>query len=410
MDFNLQPSNLQPATLQVPMSSPDLSDLERDAVAAVLRTPNLSMGGEILAFEEAMRRYTGSQHAIGVSSGTAGLHLCVRAASISEGDLVITTPFSFVASSNVLLYERLVPVYVDVDPLTGNLDPAQVAQAAADLAQGGDAARRWLPRQGASGSARLKAILPVDVFGQPADMDAIMGTARQHGLKVIQDSCEALGAEYKGRPVGVQGDYGVFAFYPNKQITTGEGGLVVTDDDQAAAMMQAMRNQGRAPGDTWLQHTYLGYNYRLDEMSATLGRVQMGRLDELLANRQRVAGWYAERLAEIPGVEPPQVVANTTRVSWFVYVVRFAPTIDRDAVAQALGRLGVPARPYFLPIHLQPYMVERFGFKPGDYPVTEDLGRRSLALPFSGVMSEAQVEYVCRSLSQVIRELGSSRV
>jgi len=404
MDFNLQPS-----TIRIPMSSPDLSDAEREAVAAVLRTPNLSMGGEILAFEDAVCRYTGSKHAIGVSSGTAGLHLCVRAASIGEGDLVITTPFSFVASSNVLLYERAVPVYVDVEPLTGNLDVAQVRQAAADLAQGGAAARRWLPRQGVSGSSRLKAILPVDVFGQPADMDAVTATAREHGLKVIQDSCEALGAEYKGRPVGVQGDYGVFAFYPNKQITTGEGGLIVTDDDQAAAMMQAMRNQGRAPGDTWLQHTYLGYNYRLDEMSATLGRVQMGRLDELLAKRQRVAGWYAERLAEIPGAEPPQVVANTTRVSWFVYVVRFAPGIDRDAVAQALGRLGVPARPYFLPIHLQPYTAERFGYKPGDYPVTEDLGRRSLALPFSGVMSEAQVEYVCRSLSQVIHELGSSR-
>ena len=391
------------------MSSPDLSDAERDAVAAVLRTPNLSMGGEILAFEEVVRRYTGSKHAIGVSSGTAGLHLCVRAAGIGEGDLVITTPFSFVASSNVLLYERAVPVYVDVEPLTGNLDPVQVQQAAADLAQSGSAAKRWLPRQGVPRSSRLKAILPVDVFGQPADMDAIAATARQHDLKVIQDSCEALGAEYKGRPAGVQGDYGVFAFYPNKQITTGEGGLIVTDDDQAAAMMRAMRNQGRAPGDTWLQHTYLGYNYRLDEMSATLGRVQMGRLDELLAKRQRVAGWYVERLAEIPFVEPPQVVANTSRVSWFVYVVRFAPGIDRDAVAQALGRLGVPARPYFLPIHLQPYMVERFGCKPGDYPVTEDLGRRSLALPFSGVMSEAQVEYVCRSLSQVIHELGSSR-
>jgi perosamine synthetase len=314
-----------------------------------------------------------------------------------------------VASSNVLLYERAVPVYVDVEPLTGNLDPAQVGQAAADLAQGGAAASRWLPRQGVSGSSPLKAILPVDVFGQPADMDAVSATARQHGLKVIQDSCEALGAEYRGRPAGVQGDYGVFAFYPNKQITTGEGGLIVTDDDGAAAVMRAMRNQGRAPGDTWLQHTYLGYNYRLDEMSATLGRVQMGRLDELLAKRQRVADWYAERLAEISGVEPPQVVANTTRVSWFVYVVRFAPGIDRDGVAQALGRLGVPARPYFLPIHLQPYMVERFGYQAGDYPVTEDLGRRSLALPFSGVMSEAQVEYVCQSLSQVIHELGSSR-
>jgi dTDP-4-amino-4,6-dideoxygalactose transaminase len=391
------------------MSSPDLSDAEREAVAAVMRTPNLSMGGEIVAFEEAVRSYTGSKHAIGVSSGTAGLHLCVRAAGIGEGDLVITTPFSFVASSNVLLYERAVPVYVDVDPLTGNLDPNQVQQAAADLIQGGFAAKRWLPRRLIPHSSRLKAILSVDVFGQPADMDAVMATAQGYGLKVIQDSCEALGAQYKGRQVGVQGDYGIFAFYPNKQITTGEGGLIVTDDDQAAALMRALRNQGRAPGDTWLQHTYLGYNYRLDELSAALGRVQMGRLDELLEKRQRVADWYAERLAEIPGVEPPQVVGSTTRMSWFVYVVRFAPGIDRDVVAQALGELGVPARPYFLPIHLQPYIVERFGYQPGDYPVTEDLGRRSLALPFSGVMSKAQVETVCQRLYEVIQRVGGKR-
>lgn len=399
MDY--KPSNNSPI---VPMSSPDLTDAEREAVAAVLRTPNLSMGGEILAFEEAVRDYTGSRHAIGVSSGTAGLHICVRAAGIGAGDWVITTPFSFVASSNVMLYEQAVPVYVDVDPVTGNLDPEQLGQAAADLAAGGASARRWLPRKGASDGSRLKALLPVDVFGQPADWDAIRAVSRTHHLKVIQDSCEALGAEYKGKPVGIQGDYGVFAFYPNKQITTGEGGLVVTDDDGAAAMMRALRNQGRAPGDTWLQHTYLGYNYRLDEMSATLGRVQMQRLAELMAKRQQVADWYAERLAEIPGVQPPQVVPGTTRVSWFVYVVRFDAGIDRDAVVSALAQRGVPARPYFSPVHLHPYMVERFGYKAGDYPVTEDLGRRSLALPFSGVMSEAQVEIVCGALREVLQK------
>jgi len=399
MDY--KPSNNSPI---VPMSSPDLTDAEREAVAAVLRTPNLSMGGEILAFEEAVRDYTGSRHAIGVSSGTAGLHICVRAAGIGAGDWVITTPFSFVASSNVMLYEQAVPVYVDVDPVTGNLDPEQLGQAAADLAAGGASARRWLPRKGASDGSRLKALLPVDVFGQPADWDAIRAVSRTHHLKVIQDSCEALGAEYKGKPVGIQGDYGVFAFYPNKQITTGEGGLVVTDDDGAAAMMRALRNQGRAPGDTWLQHTYLGYNYRLDEMSATLGRVQMQRLAELMAKRQQVADWYAERLAEIPGVQPPQVVPGTTRVSWFVYVVRFDAGIDRDAVVSALAQRGVPARPYFSPVHLHPYMVERFGYKAGDYPVTEDLGRRSLALPFSGVMSEAQVEIVCGALREALQK------
>jgi dTDP-4-amino-4,6-dideoxygalactose transaminase len=199
------------------------------------------------------------------------------------------------------------------------------------------------------------------------------------------------------------GDMGVYAFYPNKQITTGEGGMVVTDDDAAAARMRALRNQGRAPGDTWLQHTYLGYNYRLDEMSAALGRVQMGRLEELMEKRACVAGWYNERLAEIPWVETPQMAAHTDRASWFVYVVRFKPGIDRDRVAAQLEKRGIPARPYFLPIHLQPYMIERFNYQPGDFPVTEDLGRRGLALPFSGVMTEAQVDMVCKELGGIIQ-------
>lgn len=386
----------------IPMSSPDLTDAERQAVAAVLRTPNLSMGGEIKTFEAAFRDLTGCKHALGVNSGTAGLHLCVHAAGIGAGDLVITTPFSFVASTNVLLFERAIPVFIDVDPQTGNIDPAQVRQAIVDLSAGGKAARRWLPRRGAGRAGPLKAVLPVDVFGQPADLDPICQAARQHGLKVIEDSCEALGAQYKGRPAGSIGDYGVFAFYPNKQITTGEGGAIVTNDDQAAALMAALRNQGRAPGDTWLQHTYLGYNYRLDEMSAALGRVQMSRLDELISRRDRVAAWYARRLESIPGVEPPCVAPDTTRVSWFVYVVRFAPGIDRQKIASALAQRGIPARPYFIPIHLQPYMVERFGYRPGDFPVTEDLGQRGLALPFSGVMSEAQVDQVCRALGELL--------
>lgn len=385
------------------MSSPDLTEAERQAVAAVLLTPNLSMGGEILAFETAFQEYTGSKHAIGVSSGTAGLHLCVRAAGIQDGDRVITTPFSFVASANVLLFERSVPIFVDVDPISGNIDPQLVQRAAEDLLAGGSASQNWLPRRGAQSGSGLKAILAVDVFGQPADMDALRAISSRFGLKLIEDACEALGAEYKGRKAGILGDYGVYAFYPNKQITTGEGAVIVTDDDRAADLMRAMRNQGRAPGDTWLQHTHLGYNYRLDEMSAALGRVQLGRIEELLQKRQQVADWYAERLSEIPGVEIPQVVPTTSRVSWFVYVVRFPPAIDRDKVAAALGERGIPARPYFLPIHLQPYMVERFGYQVGDFPVTEDLGRRSLALPFSGVMSEAQVDYVCQALRLIIR-------
>ncbi|OGN89142.1 MAG: polysaccharide biosynthesis protein [Chloroflexi bacterium RBG_13_48_10] len=392
-----------PPLQQIPMSSPDLTDAERQAVSRVLETPNLSMGSQITAFEESIKAFTHSQHAIGVSSGTAGLHLCVRAAGIQAGDLVITTPFSFVASSNVLLYEGAVPIYVDVEPRTGNIDPHLIFAAAQDIIQGGRNAQAWLPPKGASAEAKLKAILPVDVFGQPADLEPILNTAWKYKLKVIEDSCEALGASYQGRSAGTLGDYGVFAFYPNKQITTGEGGMIITDDLDAANLMRALRNQGRAPGDTWLQHTHLGYNYRLDEMSAALGVTQMQRLDELVSKREKVADWYNERIYEIPGIEAPTVARYTTRVSWFVYVVRLAQGMNRDIIAKKLGDLGIPARPYFLPIHLQPYMMERFGYTEGIFPVTEDLGRRGLALPFSGVMDEGQVERVCQALRQAIQ-------
>jgi dTDP-4-amino-4,6-dideoxygalactose transaminase len=379
--------------MKIPMSSPDLTDAERQAVIDVINTPILSMGQQIPRFEQTFRELTGAKHAIAVNSGTAGLHLCVRAAGIGPGDLVITTPFSFVASSNALLFENAIPVFVDVDPQTGNIDPEQVADAARNIG-------KYLPRTSMVDGRRstVKAILPVDVFGQPADMDAINAVARQHGLAVIEDSCEALGATYKGRQAGTLGDYGIFAFYPNKQITTGEGGVVIASDDKAADFMRALRNQGRAPGDTWLSHTYLGYNYRLDEMSAAMGAEQMKRLDELLSKREQVAGWYAERLSEIPGLELPHIASSTTRMSWFVYVIRLDAKIDRADFAKRLEARGVPVRPYFVPIHTQPYMVERFSWRDGDFPVTEDLGRRGLAVPFSGVMTEEQVEYVCQSI------------
>jgi perosamine synthetase len=382
--------------MQTPMSSPDITEAERRAVQDVMNTPILSMGAHLKSFEQTFCDHTGAKYAIAVNSGTAGLHLCVRAVGIGAGDYVITTPFSFVASTNVLLFENAIPVFVDVDPLTGNIDPELVADAVKNI-------QKYLPRTSHFAPRSLKAILPVDVFGQPADMDPINALAREHGLRVIEDSCEALGATYKGRPAGMLGEFGVFAFYPNKQITTGEGGMVVTNDEKAAQLMLALRNQGRAPGDTWLSHTYLGYNYRLDEMSAALGTVQMSRLDELLTKRGTVAGWYAERLGEIPGVEILHIEPNTTRMSWFVYVIRLEKGRDRDGLARRLEARGVPVRPYFLPIHLQPYMVERFGYREGDFPITEDLGRRGLALPFSGVMSEDQVEFVCQVLRDELR-------
>jgi len=382
--------------MTIPMSSPDLTEREIQAVLDVLRTPRLSMGPQQEAFEAAVAR-----HAIAVASGTAGLHLAVRAAGIADGDLAITTPFSFVASANVLLYERAVPIFVDVDQATGNLDPAQTEEAVHDLLKGGDRARRRQPRRG-GGVGALKALLPVDAFGQPADYEALTQEAQKHSLAVIEDSCEAFGATRHGKPAGMFGDVGVFAFYPNKQITTGEGGVIVTDRDEWAEAMRSLRNQGRAPGDTWLQHTHLGYNYRMDEMSAGLGAAQMERLDELLDRRQRVAGWYEERLSEQAGVSTLSISPATTRMSWFVYVVRFAAGIDRQAVARRLEALGIPSRPYFTPIHLQPYFIERFGYQPGDFPIAEDLGRRSLALPFSSVMTEEQVETVCDAVREAM--------
>ncbi len=389
--------------MKISMSSPDLSDREREAVAEVLRTPRLSMGPQVEGFEAAVAQLVDTRHAIAVNSGTAALHLCVRAAGIGEGDLVLTTPFSFVASTNVMLYERAIPVFVDVDPLTGNLDPGQVRQATVELIEGkGD----WLPRQGAERTGKLKALLPVDVFGQPADYDPLIELAAKYELSVIEDASEALGSTYRERPAGSPGDAAAFAFYPNKQITTGEGGMVVTDRDDWAERVRALRNQGRAAGDGWLQHSVPGYNYRLDEMSAALGWTQMRRLDELLSKREQVAQWYAELLGPISGLQLPQLAPTTTRMSWFVYVVRLDPTIDREQLMRALADREVPSRNYFEPIHLQSYMVERFGYQAGDYPVAEQIGRHSLALPFSGVMTRGEVEYVGDALAEVIGELG----
>jgi len=391
---------------QIPMSSPDITDIEREAVAAVLQTPMLSMGPQIQAFEQVICEYIGVKHAIAVNAGTSGLHLCIRAAGIEAGDRVLTTPFSFVASANAILFEKAIPVFVDVDPLSGNIDPSMVETAVHDLTQGGKVALRWLPKKGLmQNDAPLKAILPVDVFGQPADLDPICSIARAHNLRVIEDSCEAIGAEYKGRKSGTLGDYGVFAFYPNKQMTTGEGGIIITNNDEAAAYMRALRNQGRSPSDTWLQHTHLGYNYRLDEISAVLGKVQVTRLDELLSKREQVAGWYNDRLAGLSWLEIPEILPTTTRMSWFVYVVRFSRGTDRDVIAQLLKERGIPARPYFVPIHLQPYMVQKFGYLTGDFPVTEDLGSRGLALPFSGVMTESQVDRVCETIREIVGTL-----
>ncbi|MBA3942959.1 MAG: DegT/DnrJ/EryC1/StrS family aminotransferase [Herpetosiphonaceae bacterium] len=395
--------------MHIPMSGPDITDAEILAVNEVLRSSTLSIGPQIDGFEQAMARYVHSSHAVGVNSGTSGLQLCVIAAGAKDGDLVITSPFSFIASANSILYERAIPVFVDVDPATGNLNPAQVAEAADGLKRGGTAADRWLPPtlrgSMADGAGdRLKALLPVHAFGQPADMDPLIETARKHKFAVIEDACEAIGGTYKGRMAGTLGDAGVFAFYPNKQMTTGEGGMIVTDNAEWANLFRSLRNQGRDVFDAWLNHTRLGYNYRLDEMSAAMGRVQLQRIEELLAKRTQVAGWYNEQLAGLIGVERPEVVATTTRMSWFVYVVRITAPVGRDAVLRQLAESGIPSRPYFTPIHLQPFYMNTFGYQRGDFPVTEQLGDVSLAVPFSGVMTEDQVTYVCEHLRQAVSE------
>ncbi len=390
--------------LLVPMSSPDITEADVSAVAAVLRSGCLSLGPRLEEFERQVAAFTGAKHAIGVSSGTAGLHLAVLAAGIKAGDLVITTPFSFVASANCVLYERAVPVFVDVDPMTGNIDPALVDRAARDLRAGGPARRRWLPpalRDDASRAGELKAILPVHAFGQPADMDPILEVARAHALAVLEDSCEAFGASYTGRRAGAIGDVGVFAFYPNKQLTTGEGGMIVTDHDEWACRFRSWRNQGRDTMDAWLQHDRLGYNYRMNELSAALGIAQLSRIDRLLHARDRVAEWYNDRLSAVPGIHVPRIVPTTTRMSWFAYVVRLLRGVDRRQVMDRLAQQGVPSRAYFAPIHLQPFYARQFGYTRGDFPVTEALGESCLALPFSGTLTEEQVHRVCLGLAAV---------
>ena len=398
----------------IPMSSPDLTDIEIAAVNDVLRTRYLSIGPQLEGFEQAVASYLGAAYAVGVNSGTSGLHLAVIAAGVGNGsylngdgrpDLVITTPFSFVASANCIIYQRAIPIFVDVDPATGNIDPDQVAEAADDLTSGGHSARRWLPpamRDSQPALGRLKAVLPIHAFGQPADMDPILEVGARYQLAVIEDACEALGAEYRGRKAGTLGDAAVFAFYPNKQMTTGEGGMIVTNDGAWADLFRSLRNQGRDVFDAWLNHSRLGYNYRLDELSAALGRAQMGRIEEMLAKRAQVASWYNERLAGIELIERPYVAPTTSRMSWFVYVVRVKPPASRNDVMQALARDGIPSRRYFSPIHLQPFYREHFGFQRGDFEVTELLGDVSLALPFSGVMSESQVDQVCERLRAAV--------
>jgi perosamine synthetase len=319
-----------------------------------------------------------------VSSGTAGLHLALRAVGVSDGDEVVTTPFSFVASANVALFERARPVFADIDPVTLNLDPAAAAAAVGDA---------------------TAALLPVHVFGYPADM---VGLERL-GLPIVEDACEALGATYAdGRPVGSRGHPAVFGFYANKQITTGEGGVVVCGDGEMKARMDSERNQGRAPDMGWLDHDRLGFNYRLSDVAAALGVAQLQRLEEMLAGRARVAALYGQALAGLEEVSLPCPDRGSERRGWFVYVVQLPRGVDRDDTVRALGARGVPAKPYFPAIHLMTFYRERFGHREGEFPVCEDVSARSIALPFFPAMSEGQVTRVAGELAAVLGQVGAA--
>lgn len=396
------------------MSLPDITDEELRAVSDVLRSGQLSIGPQIEAFEHEFANALGAPYACAVSSGTSALHLAVIAAidggprRVRSLPVILTSPFSFVASANVALYENAVPVFVDIDAATFNIDPDIAVNAIRDLKDGGAACERWLPRS-IRGDVQLSAVMPVHAFGQPCDMDPIVAAAAAAGVPVIEDACEAIGATYKGQLAGTIGDAGVFAFYPNKQMTTGEGGVVVTRRSDWASLFRSLRNQGRDVFDSWLNHSRLGYNYRLDEMSASLGRVQLRRLDTLLANRERVATWYTSHLSSHELLRLQVISPRTTRMSWFVYVVRLDAQVDRDHVMALLSRQGIPTRPYFSPIHMQRFYRERFDYRRGDFPVTEDAGSRCLALPFSGLMTESQVTYVSDALVSAVESATTRR-
>jgi perosamine synthetase len=364
----------------VPLSGPYLGEREEELVLEVLRSGRLSLGPTIDRFEELVAERVGAPYAAAVSSGTTGLHLLCISAGIGPGDEVITSPYSFAASANCFLYEGGVPVFADIDPRTLNLDPAAVEAAIGE---------------------RTKAIVAVDIYGYPCELDELRAIADRHGLALIDDACEALGAGYRGAPIGSSGASAVFAFYPNKQITTGEGGMVVTHSEEEWHLVRSLRNQGRPEPGGWLEHVRLGFNYRLSDIAAALGIGQMERLDEILALRGQAAKRYQELLAGL-GVELPCEDDDDHHRSWFVYVVLFPDSGARERAIAAFEREGIGYNRYLPSIHLQPYMVERFGFEEGLCPVAEDVSSRSLALPFFTGIETAAQERVAEVLASAL--------
>jgi perosamine synthetase len=372
--------------IHIPLSSPDVGEAEIQAVVDVMRTRHLSLGPKVPEFENAFKRYLGVDHAIAMSSGTAGLHCCLLGLGIGQGgagDEVVTTPFSFIASSNVIKMVGATPVFVDIDPITLNMDVEKAAKAI---------------------TPKTRAILGVEAFGNPAGMHEVAMLAARHEIPLIEDSCEGLGSSHRKRKVGTFGRCGVFGFYPNKQITTGEGGMVVTSDSKLADMCRSLRNQGRDPGASWLSHARLGYNYRMSDINAAIGIVQMQRLEEIVEARQRVAHSYVQLLMDEPHIILPTIDEQTV-MSWFVFVVRLTGELDvtdRDAILAYLRNHHIGCSNYFPPIHLQPFYMADHGFKAGDFPVTEYVADRTIALPFFNRLSGLEIENVVGHLRQAI--------
>jgi perosamine synthetase len=366
------------ATEIVPLAQPVLGPEEEAAVIEVLRSGQLSLGPRVPAFEDAFAAWLGAEHACALSSGTAGLHLSLRAVGVSEGDEVVTSPFSFVASANAVLFERARPVFADIDARTLNLDPTAAAAAVTE---------------------RTSALLPVHIFGYPADLPAF----ERMGLPIVEDACEALGAVHgDGVRVGARGHPAAFGFYANKQLTTGEGGMVSVGDAALKERIDSERNQGRAPDMGWLDHDRLGFNYRLTDIACAIGLVQLRRLDAMLADRARVAGWYRAALADVEGLGLPCEDAGGEHRGWFVFVVQVPRGRDRDEAIRALRARGVQCKPYLPAIHLMSFYRERFGHRDGEFPVCEDVAARSVALPFFPAMTEGQVQRVATALAEAV--------
>ena len=368
-------------TRKIPLSSPYLDERDEELVLEVLRSGRLSLGPAIDRFERAFADKVGVPYAAAVSSGTSGLHLLAVLAGLGDGDDVITSPYSFVASANCFIYEGATPVFADVDARTMNLDPAAVEAAI---------------------TPRTKGIVAVDIFGYPCELDPLRALAEKHGLVLIQDACEALGAEYRGQAVGSHGVDAVFAFYPKKQMTTGEGGMVTTHSEQVREQLVSLRNQGRADGGGWLDHARLGFNYRIDDISAALGIAQVEKLDTILSLRRAAAARYGELLAGVDRLELPLADDSDHVRSWFVYVVTLERGFDRERVIAELEQQGIATSRYLPSIHLQAYMRERYGFSEGLCPVSEELSQRTLALPFYTAIDPDDQERVAEALAAAL--------